>query len=53
MNGQTDLDEGQEDGGVRTYVAILIAALLVGLGLAVYVAGYRDEILAIIFQSPT
>jgi hypothetical protein len=32
---------------------VVAVALAIGLGLALYVAGYRDEIVAILTQSPT
>lgn len=40
-------------GGVWPYLAVLLVAAVIGLGLAVYVAGYRNEIMAILTQSPT
>ena len=45
-------DQYQGD-GVGPYLAVLLAALVIGAGLAVYVLGYRDEIMAILTQSPT
>ena len=42
-----------DEGGIGPYVAVVAVALAIGLGLALYVAGYRDEILAILTQSPT
>jgi hypothetical protein len=48
-----DRGNPDESGGLGPYVAILLVALAVGVGLAVYVAGYRDEIIAILTQSPT
>ena len=48
-----DPDDPEEGGGIGPYLAVLLVAIVVGLGLAVYVAGYRDEILAILTQSPT
>jgi hypothetical protein len=42
-----------DDGGLRPYLGVLLVALVIAVGLAVYVLGYRDEILAILTQSPT
>jgi len=33
--------------------AVLLVAAVIGIGLAVYIAGYRNEIMAILTQSPT
>jgi hypothetical protein len=49
----TGADDAQEPGGIGPYVAILVTALAIGAGLAVFVSGYRDEIVAILTQSPT
>jgi hypothetical protein len=46
-------DDGDDRGGIGPYVAILLTALVLGGGLALYIAGYRDEIVAILTQSPT
>jgi hypothetical protein len=46
-------DDAEEAGGTGPYLAIVLVALAIGVGLAVYVAGYRDEIVAILTQSPT
>jgi hypothetical protein len=46
-------DDSEEPSGAGPYVAILLVALAIGAGLALYVAGYRDEIVAILTQSPT
>lgn len=48
-----DARETEQEGGIGPYLAVLLVAGVVGLGLLVYVAGYRDEILAILRQSPT
>jgi hypothetical protein len=49
-----DKYEHQEDeGGIGPYLAIVVVAVVIGLGLAVYVVGYRDEIMAMLTQSPT
>jgi FlaG/FlaF family flagellin (archaellin) len=53
MSQDPDLHVPEEDGGVGPYVAVLLVACVVILVLAVYVAGYRDEIIAILTQSPT
>lgn len=42
-----------DPGGVWPYLSVLLVAAVLGIGLAVYVAGYRDEIMAILTQSPT
>ena len=42
-----------DSGGVWPYLAVLLVAAVIGIGLAVYVAGYRTEIMAILTQSPT
>jgi hypothetical protein len=42
-----------DSGGVRPYLAVLLVAAVIGIGLAVYIAGYRNEIMAILTQSPT
>lgn len=42
-----------DQGGIWPYLAVLLVAAIIGLGLAVYVAGYRTEIMAILTQSPT
>jgi hypothetical protein len=39
--------------GVWPYLAVLLVAAVIGLSLALYVVGYRDEIMAILTQSPT
>jgi hypothetical protein len=46
-------NDAEEPGGTGPYLAILLVALAIGAGLALYVAGYRDEIVAILTQSPT
>lgn len=52
MNSPTHPDRDHE-GGIGPYVAVVVVALIIGVGLLLYVAGYRDEILAILTQSPT
>jgi hypothetical protein len=42
-----------EDGGIGTYLVVLLVAAIIWIGLGLYVAGYRDEIIAILTQSPT
>lgn len=39
--------------GVWPYLTVIIVALVIGVGLAVYISGYRAEITAILTQSPT
>ena len=53
MSAPPVADDSEEPGGTGPYLAILLAALAIGAGLALYVAGYRDEIVAILTQSPT
>ena len=53
MSPPTDRGDPDEVGGIGPYLAVLAVALVIGLGLAVYVFGYRDEIVAILTQSPT
>jgi hypothetical protein len=53
MSTPIDPDEPEETGGIGPYLAVLVVALVIGVGLALYVVGYRDEILAILTQSPT
>ncbi len=53
MNALPERLDSDEDGGVGPYVGVLLVALCVGIGLALYVVGYRSEILAILTQSPT
>jgi hypothetical protein len=53
MSLAPDRPEPDEAGGIGPYLGVLLAALVIGVGLAVYVLGYRDEILAILTQSPT
>ena len=42
-----------DPGGIRPYVSVLLAAAVIGIALVIYIAGYRDEIMAILNQSPT
>lgn len=53
MSEETDPVNHDEVGGIGPYLAILIVAVVIGVGLGIYVLGYRDEILAILTQSPT
>ena len=53
MNDHVDSLDPDEAGGIRPYLAVLLVALTIGVGLGVYVLGYRHEILAILTQSPT
>jgi hypothetical protein len=53
MSSPPDPADLDERGGTGPYVAVILVALVVGVGLALYIAGYRDEILAILTQSPT
>lgn len=48
-----DVSDDEEPGGVKPYLATIAAALAIGVGLAIYVSGYRNEIVAILTQSPT
>ena len=50
---KTDLREDDEDGGIGPYLVVLLVAIILVAGLAIYVAGYREEIIAILTQSPT
>jgi hypothetical protein len=53
MSTPIDPDDREESGGIGPYLAVLMVALVIGVALAVYVVGYRDEILVILTQSPT
>jgi len=54
VTGQRTAGKGSSpDGGTWPYVAVIVVALVVGAGLALYVAGYRAEIMSILTQSPT
>jgi hypothetical protein len=44
---------GHGESGARVYLLVLAVAAIIGIGLALYVSGYRQEILAILTQSPT
>ena len=33
-----------EEGGIRPYVAVVLVAVVIVVSLAIYVAGYRDEL---------
>jgi len=50
---QPDLRQDDEDGGIGPYLAVLLVAVVLVVGLAIYVAGFREEIIAILTQSPT
>ena len=53
MTVPPDPREDSDEGGIGPYLGVLLVALVIAVGLAVYVLGYRDEILAILTQSPT
>jgi hypothetical protein len=56
MSAPTDSDprdDRAEAGGIGPYLAVVVVALVIAFAVAVYVAGYRDEIVAILTQSPT
>ena len=53
MNDRVDPHDPDEVGGIGPYLAVMLVALTIGVGLGVYVLGYRHEILAILTQSPT
>jgi hypothetical protein len=42
-----------ERGGIGPYLMVVVVAVIVAAALAVYVAAYRQEIVAILTQSPT
>ena len=42
-----------DEASIGPYLGVLLVALAIAIGLAVYVFSYRDEILAILTQSPT
>ena len=42
-----------ERGGIGPYMMVVLVAVIVAAALAVYVAAYRQEIVAILTQSPT
>jgi uncharacterized protein HemX len=46
-------DSQDEPGGIGPYLLVVLVAVVLALALGVYVAGYRDEIIAILTQSPT
>ena len=52
MSLQADPHESDE-AVIGPYLGVLVVALVIAIGLAVYVFSYRDEILAILTQSPT
>ena len=53
MTSPPDPLDPDEAGGIGPYLGVLVVALVISIGLVVYVFGYRDEILAILTQSPT
>ena len=50
---QSDTPARTDDGGLRVYALILAVAVVLGVGVLLYVAAYRQEIVAIVTQSPT
>ena len=50
---QRHTHDDPDDGGIGPYVVVVLVAVVLALALGVYVVGYRDEILAIVTQSPT
>ena len=42
-----------DEGGIGPYVMVVVVAVVLMVALGLYVVGYRDEILAILTQSPT
>jgi ABC-type phosphate transport system permease subunit len=42
-----------DPGGIQPYLSVVLVAVVIGVALAIYLAGYRDEIMAILNQSPT
>ena len=53
MSHQPPPPGSDEGGGIGPYLVVLLVAVVLVLALGVYVAGYRDEIVAILTQSPT
>jgi hypothetical protein len=53
MSTPVEPDDREESGGFAPYVGVLLVALVIGIGLVLYVVGYRAEIVAILTQSPT
>lgn len=41
-----------EDGGIGPYLVVLVVAVVIGVAVAVYVFGYRHEILTMLSQNP-
>lgn len=39
--------------GAWPYLTVVLVAVVISVGLVVYLAGYRSEIMAILTQSPT
>lgn len=46
-------DSSDESGGIGPYLMVVVVAVVLALALGLYVFGYRDEIRAILTQSPT
>jgi hypothetical protein len=42
-----------DEGGIKPYLTIVLVAVVLAVALGLYVAGYRDEILPSLTQSPT
>lgn len=53
MIPRADAPDAEDQGGIGPYLAVLAVALMIGIGLAIYVLGYRDQIVPILTQSPT
>ncbi|HZO25460.1 MAG TPA: hypothetical protein VFH48_05630 [Chloroflexota bacterium] len=53
MSAHDPTQEQDEHSGPSPYLAVIAVALVIGVGIAVYVFGYRDEILSILTQLPT
>jgi hypothetical protein len=53
MSVQPDHAADDERGGIGPYLMTVLVAVVVVAALAVYVAAYRQEIVAILTQSPT
>jgi len=51
--GSTRESDATSDGWLSPYLVVLAVALVIGIALLAYVAIYRDEIIAIVTQSPT
>lgn len=53
MTPPPDPHEPAEDGDIGPYLGVVVVALVIALGLTVYVLSYRDQIVAILTKSPT